>query len=126
MGEELAYYRDTLKPGERKRRATDALKERTDMLRPTTPRQETIYVACLGLLAWDLRDFGRCLAAAQARGATIVALNTGREIGPDAGAGEISEAQGDLTEGQEPWRPAGTKGQAPPGWEVMQRSSTQC
>lgn len=98
MGEKLTVYGDVLRPGERKRKSVEALSERAALLRPTGRRSrgETIYVACLGLLAWDLRDLQRCLAAAQARGATIVALNTGRRIGPDAGAKEIGEAQDDF------------------------------
>ncbi len=99
VGEKLTVYQDDLRPGQRKHKDPAALAQRADMLRPTSRRNrdETIYVAALGLLAWDLRDFGRCLAATQARGSTIVALNTGRRIGPDAGAKEISEAQEDFT-----------------------------
>jgi len=89
VGEKLMLYRDELRPGERKLKAPEAMVERAAMLRPTgrKGRDETIYIACLGLLAWDLRDLLRCLASAQARGATIVALNTGRRIEPSAGAG---------------------------------------
>jgi hypothetical protein len=99
VGERLTIYQDELRPGERKRKAADAMVQRDAMFRPTgrRNREETVYVACLGLLAWDLRDLQRCLRAAQARGATIVALNTGRRIAPDAGAKETDEAQDDFT-----------------------------
>lgn len=90
-------YRDELKPSARKLRSVEAMVERALLLRPTTPRAETIYVACLGLLAWDLRDLGKCFAAAKARRATVVALNTGLSIGPDAGAVELAQAQDDFT-----------------------------
>lgn len=94
----VTIYRDELKARARRARDASALTERTAMLRPTgrRSRDETIYVACLGVLAMDLRDLGRCFAASQARGATIVALNTGRRIGPDARAKEIAAAQEDF------------------------------
>ena len=99
VGEKLIEYRDELKPGQRKRKDVEALFWRSKMLAATGRRTpgETIYFACWGMLAWNLMDLGRCFAAAKSRGATLVALNTGLRIGPDAGAVEIAQAQKDFT-----------------------------
>lgn len=98
VGENLIEYQDDLKPGQRKHKNPDVLYWRGKMLAATGRRtkDETIYFACWGLLAWDLLDLGRCFAAAKTRGATLVALNTGLRIGPDAGAVEIAQAQKDF------------------------------
>jgi hypothetical protein len=98
VGKKLTTYRDELRPGQRKRKDVAALMERAAMLAPTgrRSRDEVIYVACLGLLAWDQRDLVHCLAAAAERGASVFALNTGAMIPPDVGAAEIAAAQDDF------------------------------
>lgn len=115
-GKAKAEYQDELRPGERKRKDAAALYWRGKMMAQTgrQSRDETIRFACWGLLAFDLRDLGRCLAAAKARGATLVALNTGLKIGPDAGADEIAQAQEDFVADKR--RGAVQPGRA--GWEV--------
>lgn len=112
----LVEYRDDLKPGQRKRKDPDALFWRSKMLAATgrQTRGRTVYFACWGLLAFNARDLGRCLADAKARGATLVALNTGLRIGPDAGAAEIAQALDDLAADKR--RGAVQPGRA--GWKV--------
>lgn len=116
VGEKLTEYVDELKPGQRKRKDVEALFWRGKMLAPTSRRTkgETIYFACWGMLAWNPVDLGNCLAAARVRGATLVALNTGLRIGPDAGAVEIAQAQKDFALDKR--RGAVQPGRA--GWEV--------
>lgn len=65
------------------------------MLRPTrrAATDEVIYLASLAVLAWDATDFMDCLVAAGRRHATVVALDTGRRIPPDASREELAEAQ---------------------------------
>ena len=98
VDEKLIEYLDDLRPGQRKRKDVEALFWRNKMLAATGRRtkDETIYFACWGMLAWNLLDLGQCFAAAKARGSTLVALNTGLRIGPDAGAVEIARAQKDF------------------------------
>lgn len=91
----VEVYREDVAPRHRKSHAADALVERNNALLRKTGRRgarETIYVASLALLAWELRDFQRCLVAAEARGATVVALDTGTEIPPDANRKALADA----------------------------------
>lgn len=91
----VEVYREDVAPRHRKSHASDALVERNNALLRKTGRRgarETIYVASLALLAWELRDFQRCLVAAEARGATVVALDTGTEIPPDANRKALADA----------------------------------
>jgi hypothetical protein len=79
-----------------RRQAQDptALVQRENLLHLTSPTgdSEVIYVASLAVLAWSADDFMACLAAAAARGATIVALDSRRRIEPGARAPELAEA----------------------------------
>ena len=99
IGKKLTVYQDELRPGQRKRKDVAALEERAAMLAKTgrRSRDEVIYVACLGLLAWDQRDLVNCLAAAAERGASVFALNTGSLITPDAGAAEFAAILADFS-----------------------------
>jgi hypothetical protein len=87
-------YEDVLKPHALKTHSPAALKERAELLRPTGRRNavETIHVASLGVLAWVAEDFMACMGAAAKRGATVVAVETGREIPPTASAADLAEA----------------------------------
>src|SRR5579859_2512573 len=87
-------YEDVLKPRALKAHSPADLTERAELLRRTSRRRgaETIYVASLGVLAWQAEDFMACLGGAAARHATIEALDTGRKIPPTATAKELAEA----------------------------------
>lgn len=87
-------YRDDVAPRHRKSHSAEALTERNgSLLRKTNRRTaETIYVPTLAILAWELRDFQRCLVAAEARNATVVALDTGTEIPPNASRAALADA----------------------------------
>lgn len=92
------HYQDDLRPAALKAHSPADLKERGELLRKTSRKRgdETIYVASLGVLAWVGGDFLDCLAAASARNATVVALDTGRSIPPTARAPELAEALGEF------------------------------
>lgn len=83
---DVSIYRDEVAPRHRKAHTVDALEQRKTLLRPTGRKhgRETVYIPTFGLLAWEWRDFLRCIKAASDRGATLVALDTGTEIPPDA------------------------------------------
>lgn len=87
-------HEDVLRPGALKAHSPEALKDRAQLLRKTSRRnnQETITVVSLGVLAWVAEDFMACMGAAAARGAIVVALDTGRRISPTASAAELAEA----------------------------------
>lgn len=87
-------YEDVLKPRALKAHSPADLTERAELLRRTSRRRgaETIYVASLGVLAWQAEDFMACMGAAAARHATVEALDTGRSIPPTATAKELAEA----------------------------------
>jgi hypothetical protein len=87
-------YSDVLPPTKRQAHAPASLTGRAELLRGTTRLEnlEVIILASLACLAWEQSDFLDCVAAASARGATIVALDTGRRIPPTASPGEINEA----------------------------------
>ena len=86
-------YEDTLTRAHLRGRNVAALQQRAAMLRPTSRAgSEVILVASIRVLALSPVDLTAALAAASARHATIRALNTGLEIGPDAGAAEIAAA----------------------------------
>lgn len=93
-GGPVEHYQDDLKPRALKTHSPLDLKERGELLRKTARKrgEETIYVACLGVLAWKPEDFMACMAAAAARNATVTALDTGRSIPPTATAKELAEA----------------------------------
>lgn len=85
------------------------LKERAIMLRPTGRSSAgTIYVATMLVLGVREADLAKTLAAASARGSTIVALDSKVEIAPDAGAYGVSAALED-------WARAKRSAQTQPG-----------
>ncbi len=103
-------YEDILKPRALKAHSPADLKERAELLRRTNRKgtTETIYIASFGVLAWAPGDFMDCMGAAAARGATVVALDTGRCIPPTAGAPELAGALGEfLTARRLAWRHLG-------------------
>lgn len=87
-------YEDALKPLALKAHSPADLKERAELLRPTGRRnsEETIYVASLGVLAWQAEDFMAALGAAAKRGATVSVVETGRVIQPTASAADLADA----------------------------------
>lgn len=86
-------YEDTLTRHQLRGRSTAALKGRAEMLRPTArAAAELILVPSIRVLALSPLDLTAALAAAAARRATVRALDTGLEIGPDAGAAEFAAA----------------------------------
>lgn len=91
---DVAIYRDELTPRHRRSHSTEALTERATMLRPTHRRggTETIYVATLAVMAWTPEDWMDAMAAASARNASVVALDSSRIIPPNAGAADFTEA----------------------------------
>ncbi len=91
--DDVSVYRDILLPRRLRARDPAHLEERRQMLRPTgRPRMDIIYVATLAVLAWRSTDFEDVLRAAEARRATIVAINTGKRIALDAPREEAIEA----------------------------------
>lgn len=102
-------YSDLLSPVQRKAHSLASLTGRRDMLRRAA---NEIVVAALPCLGWDqVEDFLQCLAAIQARGATLVALDTGRRTAPDASPDEIAEAAREFVKGRRASRggPAGSQ-----------------
>ena len=105
-------YRDILAERHAKRPAQmhgEWLKERAQMLRPTGRNgADTIYVATMLALGVREADLAKTLAAAAARGSTIVALDSGISVAPDAGAYGVSAALED-------WARAKRSAQTAPG-----------
>lgn len=77
---DVPTYVDQLSPAKRKAHGPTSLTARDALLRADA---EVIIVASLACLGWP-GDFVDCVAAAGKRGATIIALDTGRHIAPDA------------------------------------------
>jgi hypothetical protein len=75
-------YVDRLPPAKRKAHSPTSLVRRSELLRSSGV--EAIVVASWACLAWEQGDFLDCVAAACARGAILIALDTGRRITPDA------------------------------------------
>lgn len=88
-----AVYEEAISQTARKLHRGADLKERADMLKPTSRRTpETIHVASLSVLAWDAADLVSALAAAAARNATVRAHDVGLDIAPDAATERVHEA----------------------------------
>lgn len=98
----VAVYRDEVKPVARKAHSSEALSERAFMLRKTSRRSgdEHVYVASLCVLAWAPEDWMQCMAALADRNATVVALDTGRVLPPDASQTERAEAFSEFLAGR--------------------------
>lgn len=99
---DVATYRDEVKPRARKAHSAEALTERAFMLRRTGRRrgEETVYVASLCVLAWTPEDWMQCMAQLADRNATVVALDTGRTLPPDAGQVERAAAFSEFLAGR--------------------------
>jgi hypothetical protein len=91
---DIPTYIDRLPPAKRKAHSPASLTQRAELLRGTWRPEnvEGIVVVSLACLAWEQVDFLQCVAAATTRGATIVALDTGRRIAPGATPAEIADA----------------------------------
>jgi len=106
-------YRDILPENKAKRPAqvhAEWLTERAAMLQPTGRRigRETIHVATMLALGIREADLANTLAAAASRGSTIVALDSGIAVAPDAGALGVAAAMED-------WARAKRSAQTAPG-----------
>jgi len=99
---DVAVYRDEVKPEARRSHSDEALKERASMLRRTSRRHgtEAIYVASFCVLAWTPEDWMKCMAAAAERGAAIIALDTGTTVPPTADAKQMAEAFSEFLAGR--------------------------
>ena len=99
---DIPTYIDLLPPAKRRAHSPASLTQRAELLRGTWRPEnvEAIVVASLPCLAWEQADFLQCVAAATTRGATIVALDTGRRIAPDASPGEVVEAAKEFMSGR--------------------------
>lgn len=95
-------YCDRLSTARRKARVPADLIQRASMLRRTKrePAGETIYVASLAVLAWTADDLSSVLAAISARHATLVALDTGLTIPPDAPMAVVAGAMQQFARGR--------------------------
>lgn len=95
-------YRDTLSIARRKAHVAADLTQRTAMLRRTTRQadNETIYVASLAVLAWTADDLTGVLAAAAERHATVVVLDAGLSIPPDAPMAVVHQALQEFARGR--------------------------
>ena len=91
---DVPTYVDRLPPAKRKAHVPASLVQRTELLRETarTESTEIVIVGSLACLAWEQSDFLECIALASRRRATLVALDTGRRITPDASPSEVAEA----------------------------------
>ena len=88
-----ATYEDVLRTEALKGRAVESLVQRAALLRPTARRApERILVASPVCFAWDIRDLSGALAAAARRNATVIFLDTGLEVPPDAGVAILHQA----------------------------------
>jgi hypothetical protein len=98
----VAIYRDEVKPAWRRAHSAEALIQRGFMLRKTSRRggAERIYVAALCVMAWSSEDWMHCMAALDARNATVIALDTGREIPPGATQAQRAEAFSEFLAGR--------------------------
>lgn len=85
---DVPTYRDDLSAAKRRGQSREAMAERGYLLKPASPRSEVIAFASWPVLAWDTKDLGECRAAAQERGASLMALDTGVILTPEATAGE--------------------------------------
>jgi hypothetical protein len=91
---QVPTYSDVLPPAKRKAHSPASLIQRDHLLRETTRsgNVEAIVVCSYACLAWEQTDFLDCVASATARGATIIALDTGRRLTPEASPAELAEA----------------------------------
>lgn len=91
---DVPTYVDLLSPAKRKAHSPSSLTQRTDLARGTWRQEdvEAIVVASLAIPAWEQVDFLQFVAAVSTRGATLIALDTGRRIAPDASPTEIADA----------------------------------
>lgn len=92
----VSTYRDDLSAAKRQGQSKDAMTQRAYVLRLSTPRPEVIMFASWPVLAWDIRDLSECWKAAKARGASLMALDTGFVLAPDAGADELAAVVADF------------------------------
>jgi hypothetical protein len=91
LGKRTPEYLDDLRPAALKRRNAKDLKERAQLLRPTSRTDgEIIEVASFQVLAWSHKDFCEVIAAASARRATLRALDTGHEVAPHPAAEAVA------------------------------------
>lgn len=91
----VSTYCDVLLPSVRKAHNASSLVERASMVRPTSRRNgggETVYVASLPCVAWGMNDLTGFLASLMERSATLVVLDVGLTIPPDAGARVLNKA----------------------------------
>lgn len=119
-------YRDELARRDMRGKNVAALTERATLLRPTSrAAPEVIWVASFLCFALNPVDLTTALAAAVARNATVRALDTGLEIGPGAGPGEIAQAAQafDKARKGEQTREARTRGNAVAAERARQRTA---
>jgi hypothetical protein len=110
---DVPTYADLLPPAKRKAHSPASLTARRNLLRGTRRQDiEAIVLPSLACLAWEQSDFLQCVSDASARGATLVALDTGRRIAPDASPGEVVEAAKEFMSGRR------AKGGGPVGYVV--------
>lgn len=115
-------YRDDLRPGRAKKPShilPEWLAQRATMLRPTRHRiGETIHVATLLALAVSEADLIAVLAAAEARQATVVALDSGVRITPDSGRAGAKAAL-------DAWQRAKREAQTRPGRRLGNQAAAE-
>ena len=109
---DVPTYVDVLSPAKRKAHSPASLANRIELLRQTSrpDNAEVIIVTSLACLAWEQSDFLQCVAAASTRGATLVAIDTGRQTAPDASPTEIADAVQEFVS-----RRRSKRGLGPPG-----------
>ena len=96
-------YVDVLGAAALKRKSPADLKQRAELLRPTSRQSgERIYVAALACIAWPghgERDFLAVLSALAGDAATLVDMETGGEIAPMPDAPALAAAVEDYRKG---------------------------
>lgn len=91
--ETRSRYIDRLTIRQLTRRDPASLKQRKELLRPTSRRTpERIYVASFRVLGWTIPDICRVIAAAGRRNASVYALDVDREISVAMPGPELLEA----------------------------------
>lgn len=89
-----AVYRDTIKSrSARENRVAGALVQRADLTRATRRRGgTTVHVAALPPLGFAVGDFLEVVAALSRRGDTLVSLDCGTTVAPDATPSQVHAA----------------------------------
>ena len=115
-------YRDVLPASHAKRPAQvrpEWLVQRDALFRPTARNApDTVYVAAMTVLGVRETDLAYALALASTRRSTVIALDSGVTVTPDAGAAGVNAAMVD-------WARAKRSGQTQPGRRIGTQAAAE-